>query len=138
LLETPGNCLDHYTVEEEIRKAFDEYNLVALGFDPANADAIANPLTNEGYPIVKVLQTFGGMSPGCTGLIADIGANKMHHCNNRVLSWCMSNVSSADRGDEMRFVKDANANKIDGAVAAAIAVGRARASVRETQPAIFF
>ncbi len=138
LTETQGNQLDHYAVEATIRECCEKYNVVEIGFDPANADAVVNPLMNEGYPLVKVLQTFGGMSTGCTSMIGDIVDGRLHHNDNRVLSWCMSNVSSAERGDEIRFVKDAHVNKIDGAVAAAMAIGRDRADVSDPVPMIFF
>jgi phage terminase large subunit-like protein len=124
LIETHGDTLDHDEVKADIEQAFQDYTIEEVGFDPANADAITNPLFNTGYPLVKIMQTHAGMSPGTTALLADIESEKVSHGGDAVLTWCLSNCAGDTRGEEVKFIKDADANKIDGAVAAAMARGR--------------
>jgi phage terminase large subunit-like protein len=131
LIETHGDTLDHDEVKADIEQAFQDYTIEEVGVDPANADAIVNPLFNTGYPLVKIMQTHAGMSPGTTALLADIESEKVSHCGDAVLTWCFSNCAGDTRGEEVKFVKDADASKIDGAVAAAMARGRSLASAAE-------
>lgn len=138
LIETHGDTLDHEEVRGVIYGLFQRYNIVEVGFDPANADAVVNRMVNTGMPLVKIMQTHAGMSPGTTKLLGDITEHAITHGGNDVLTWCFSNCAGDDRGDEIKFVKDSDSAKIDGAVAAAMARGRALVHEDSGEPAIFF
>ena len=134
LHETDGNCIDHYAIEETIRDAFDEHRLAEVGFDKWNADAVVNPLLKEEYPLVIVPQTLDGMSSGTQGLLNAIVERKITHDGNKVLDWCLSNCADESREDAIKFSKKKSAEKIDCAVALAMAFGRAVASAEADSP----
>lgn len=83
------------------------------GFDPIPAGTIV-PLTMS-------------IRPGGAG-----DAGKIRHDGNPVLTWCMSNtVCFTDAKDNIYPRKDRYEYKIDGAVAAIMALGRAQAVPEE-------
>jgi phage terminase large subunit-like protein len=82
-----------------------------------------------------------GMTTGVRTLLDDIAEAKIHHDGNPVLSWCLANCASDENSDGgIRFSKKKSADKIDGAVALAMARGRAvdNANKSNNQPEIFF
>ncbi|WP_256743634.1 terminase TerL endonuclease subunit, partial [Cronobacter sakazakii] len=55
-------------------------------------------------------------------------AGRFHHDGNPILTWCIQNVVGkyyAGSDDVVRPTKEGNENKIDGAVAMMMGVGRA-------------
>ena len=70
-------------------------------------------------------------------LIALVDAGKIRHDGNPVLTWCMSNtVCFTDAKDNIYPRKDRYEYKIDGAVAAIMALGRAQAVPEEGSGAV--
>jgi phage terminase large subunit-like protein len=59
-------------------------------------------------------------------------AGRIHHAGNPVFAWTISNVTAqVDRNDNVFPRKEKFENKIDGAIALIIAIGRAMASEDE-------
>lgn len=139
LLETGGNRIDHKAIEMVVRQAFEEYDVRELAFDPWNADAVINPLLEEGYPVKQVPQTFMQLSSGTSQLLSDIQNEKILHDGNPVMTWCMANCAADEKEDAIKFSKDKSSDKIDLAVAFAMARGRSLVGAEtEPQPQLFF
>ena len=140
-LEEAGQArVDHETIKATIRDACELFNVMEIGFDPWGADGVVNELIDEGVPLVAVSQTLAGMTPGTRALLDDISETRIYHDGNEVLSWCLANCTADEKaGGAIRFNKHKSADKIDGAVALAMARGRALASTQNPQqPEIFF
>jgi phage terminase large subunit-like protein len=63
-------------------------------------------------------------------LEAAILSGRFHHDGNPIMTWCMGNVIGKNlpgNDDVVRPIKQGNDNKIDGAVALIMAVGRVMA-----------
>ncbi|MNX56583.1 Phage Terminase [compost metagenome] len=61
-------------------------------------------------------------------LEAAIRSGRFHHDGNPIMTWCVGNVIGKNlpgNDDVVRPIKQGNDNKIDGAVALIMAVGRA-------------
>ncbi|MCY1382263.1 Phage Terminase [compost metagenome] len=61
-------------------------------------------------------------------LEAAIRSGRFHHDGNPIMTWCIGNVIGKNlpgNDDVVRPIKQGNDNKIDGAVALIMAVGRA-------------
>lgn len=61
-------------------------------------------------------------------LEAAVESGRFHHDGNPIMTWCISNVVGKylpGNDDVVRPIKEASENKIDGAVALIMAVGRA-------------
>lgn len=140
LLQTSGNRIEHDAIAQHIRECFDEYQLDCVWYDPWNADAVVNPLHAEGYRVESLSQTIQNLSAGTTALLDDIAANRIAHDGNQVMTWCLSNCAADTKDDAIKFSKDKSADKIDGAVALAMARGCALAKGHEdeTEVGLFF
>uniref|UniRef100_UPI00038A3AED terminase TerL endonuclease subunit n=1 Tax=Photorhabdus temperata TaxID=574560 RepID=UPI00038A3AED len=68
------------------------------------------------------------MSDPMKELEAAIEAGRFHHDGNPIMTWCMGNVVGKylpGNDDVVRPIKEQSENKIDGAVALMMAIGRA-------------
>ena len=149
LLETSGNRIDQGIILAQINELVADFQVEELGFDQWNADGIVNPLAENGVQCVQVSQGFTGMTAGTKGLLSAIEECQVGHEGNRVFEWCLSNCAAAtkdggkaddsdfDEGAAIRFDKAKSADKIDIAVAAAIAWGRWLAHTEQGKPRIF-
>jgi len=128
-------------IQNVIREASEFYQIEQIGFDPWGADAVVNDLIDEGIPLIAVGQSMRGMTTGVRTLLDDIAECQIHHDGNPVLSWCLANCASDENSSGgIRFSKSRSTDKIDGAVALAMARGRAvdNANKQTNQPEIFF
>jgi len=129
---TEGNSVDYDAIRHAFRKARDEWqwDIRELAFDPANARYLLTKLREEdGFldnQIVEHGQTTGFMNDPIGAMEKLILDAKLRHGGNPVLRWCVSNcVIYQDTGGRRRFDKKNRREKIDLAVAAAMAIGRA-------------
>lgn len=64
-----------------------------------------------------------------------LSAGRVHHDGNPVLTWMISNVVAKEDANENVFPrKDKKENKIDGAVASIMAIGRAMLNKGSSSP----
>ncbi len=141
LTQAGRSRIDHYTIQGIIRDAVDMYDVQEIGFDPWGADGVVNELIDEGVPLVAVSQGMRGMTPGTRALLDDICEKRIFHNGNPVMTWCLGNCAADDKSDgQIRFNKHKSTDKIDLAVAFAMARGRALAALNAEQiePEIFF
>ena len=140
LMRAGESRVDHRTIQQVIRECCDLYNVTEVGFDPWGADGVVNELIDEGTPMIAVSQGLAGMTPGTRALLDDISEKRIFHGGNPVMSWCLSNCTADQKADgAVRFNKHKSADKIDAAVALAMARGRElAASQSKVEPEIFF
>ena len=128
MIVTEGATTDYQTVIDYIRQDAAEYEVKTVGFDPWNASHLSNVLMDEGLIMVEMRQGAKTLSEPMKHLQALVSAGRLHHDGNPALTWMISNVmAKADDNDNIRPVKDRDENKIDGAVALIMALGRAMA-----------
>lgn len=126
---TPGNVVDFRLVENRIRELCEKFNVQEIAFDPHLARNIMNNLMEDGLPAVEFMQGWVSMTPAIKELERAIIAKRFKHGGHPVLRWNFDNVSIQDpqgRGNKS-FHKGQSKDRIDGAVAAAMAVARAQA-----------
>ena len=120
---TPGSAVDYDFVEAEIRRLCTEYDVRQIAFDPWRAKQTQQNLQNDGLPVVDFRQGFISMSPACDEVERAILEGKFHHSGNPILRWNFDNVAVVrDSADNRKFDKGKSRDKIDGAVAALMAV----------------
>ncbi len=123
---TPGDVIDHRTVEAKIRELCETFDVREIAFDPHMAQAMQANLLEDGFPVVSFRQGWVSMSPAIKTLEEAIIGRKFRHGGNPVLRWCFSNVAvEIDKAENKSFHKFKSTNRIDGAGAAAMAVHRA-------------
>lgn len=130
---TPGNVVDFRIVEQRIRELCERFDVREIAFDPHMARVMMSNLLDDGLPAVEFRQGWVSMSPAIKELERAIIARRLTHGGHPVLKWNFANVAVQDpqgRGNKS-FHKGQSKDRIDGAVAAAMAVARAFAGESE-------
>ncbi|WGD32357.1 terminase large subunit [Ancylobacter sp. WKF20] len=129
IIPTPGNVVDFRRVEETIRGLCDRYAVQEIAFDPHLARNMLNDLLDDGLPAVEMRQGWVTMAPAVKELERAIVGRRFTHGGHPVLRWCFDNVAvHTDSAGNRMFHKGKSRDRIDGAVACAMAVARAAAS----------
>ena len=124
LILTPGNVTDYGWIEDDIRELASRFQIVAVGYDPWQAQYLANRLSDDGLPMVEVRQTVANMSEPMKELEALVMSGRYHHDGDPVMTWMVSNVvAHLDAKDNIYPRKEFPENKIDGVVAEIMALG---------------
>ena len=125
---TPGNVVDFRAVEDCIRDLCDRFAVRQIGVDPHLARNLLNDLIEDGLPAVQVRQGWVTMAPAIKELERAIIGRQFQHGGHPVLRWCFDNIQvETDRAGNRLFSKGKARERIDGAVACAIAVSLASA-----------
>jgi phage terminase large subunit-like protein len=132
IIPTAGNIVDLRAVEEHIRELAATYNVREIAFDPTYGRTMMASLSDDGLPAVEFRQGWVSMAPAVKELERAIIGRRLRHGGHPVLRWNFANIQvETDKAGNRMFHKGRSGNKIDGAVATAMAVARAAAG--ETQ-----
>lgn len=124
-----GEVIDFDSIEDDLRADARELQLAEVAYDPWQATQMASHLLEEGLPMVEYRQTVQNMSEAMKQLEALVLQGKLIHDGNPVMTWMISNVvCHRDAKDNIYPRKERHENKIDGPVAAIMALGRLIAS----------
>ena len=128
LTAIPGPAIDYAVVEARIRDLCSRYDVREISMDPWNAHATNTRLLNDGLPVVDVRQGFATMSALSKETERVIISRRLVHGGHPVLRWCFSNVRvDTDPAGNIKPAKNKSTDRIDGAVALVMAIGRAEA-----------
>lgn len=133
---TEGEVIDFDLIEDAIRADVSALQVEEVPYDPWQATQLASHLLEEGAPMVEYRQTVQNMSEPMKMLEALVLQRKLTHNANPMMTWMISNVvCHRDAKDNIYPRKERDENKIDGPVAAIMALGRFVAT-RETMPVL--
>ncbi|MEX1244870.1 MAG: terminase TerL endonuclease subunit [Thermoanaerobaculia bacterium] len=125
---TPGNVVDFRAVEDKIRDLCETFDVREIAIDPHLARNTLNNLTEDGYPATEMRQGWVTSAPCIKELERAIIGRRLRHGGNPALRWNFSNIAAVtDKAGNIQFHKEKSRDKIDGAVACWMAVGRASA-----------
>lgn len=131
LIATPGARVDFTIIEDDLRAWSKRFNIQALAFDPKELNDFINRVGLwASFDRVEVPQGPQLMSGPMKEMEALIATGKQYHENDPVLTWMASNVikKEARGGGPVKYyypTKSREQNKIDGIVAAILALSRA-------------
>jgi phage terminase large subunit-like protein len=129
IIPTPGNTVDLRMVEAHIRELCARFNVREIAFDPTYGRSMMADLCEDGLPAVEFRQGWVTMAPAVKELERAILGGRFKHGGHPVLRWNFGNIQlHIDAAGNRSFHKGKSGNKIDGAVAAAMAVARCAAS----------
>jgi phage terminase large subunit-like protein len=121
-----GPMIEFEGIKSDLLAMAKSHEFRAVGFDPYAATMLVSALMAEGLPMVEISMTPKNLSEPMKYLEALILAGRVHHDGDPVLTWMMGNVTAkVDANDNVFPRKERQENKIDGAVAAILALGRA-------------
>lgn len=141
---TEGNVVDHAAVVAEVVDLGKHYAVQEVAIDRWNSTAVNTALQAEGVTVAQFGQGFASMAAPVKELKRAILSRQFRHGGNPVLRLCFGNVvATKDDAENEKFTKDRSRGRIDGAVGAAMAVGRVLAAengplVYERRPEFLF
>lgn len=123
---TEGNVIHYSFIEKYIKELGEKYNIKEIGVDRWNATQMIQNLEDEGFTMVPIGQGYKDMSPPTKEFYKLILEGKIAHGGNPVLRWMAGNVVvETDAAENIKPTKAKSTEKIDGIVAAIMALDRA-------------
>ena len=126
IIAVDGPIIEPEAVENHIRELCATYDVREVAFDPHLARMVMQRLHNDGIPTVEFRQNITTMGPAIGDLERIVNGKTLRHGGSPVLRHHFDSVV-ASRNDTglVRMHKGKKTDRIDGAVAAAMAVSRA-------------
>jgi phage terminase large subunit-like protein len=129
---TPGDHIDYDFILDRIEKDSAEYDIQELAFDRWGSSKITTDLQEIGFEIegnkslIQFGQGYASMGAPTKEVETMILAKTLAHGGNPVLNWMISNVAiRMDPAGNQKPDKEKSVERIDGAVALIMAIGRA-------------
>ncbi len=121
-----GPVIEPEEIEKHIRELCARFNVQEIAFDPYDARMIMQHLYDDGLPAVEMRQGPLTMGPAIADLERIVNGRALRHGGHPILRHHFDSVV-VSRGDSglPRMHKGRKTDRIDGAVAAAMAVSRA-------------
>ncbi len=130
LIATPGNVVDYEYIRAYLNTAQEKlgfrFEVREVAFDPWNASGLQTQLMADGFEVVDVGQGYRSLTDPTKEFERLLLGHKLRHGGHPVLRWMAANVAVAqDPAGNLKPAKDKSTERIDGIVAAIMAVGRA-------------
>ena len=121
---TPGNVTDYDYLIDEMGRIKANYTVLSVGYDPHNAWQTMAKLGELGFEMEVFRTGIVSMSSPTKEFERLVKKGMINHGGNPVMRWMMTNVlPSIELNDNLRLKKMSKNQKIDGVVAAVIALG---------------
>lgn len=126
LMTTEGNVIHYGFIESYIDSLGKKFHIKEIAFDRWGAVQMVQNLEGLGFTVVPFGQGFKDMSPPSKELMKLTLEQKLAHGGHLVLRWMMDNIFvRTDPAGNIKPDKEKSTEKIDGAVAAVMALDRA-------------
>lgn len=127
---TPGNVIDYDYIRTQILSDCQRFQVQDIGYDPWNATQLATQLAGEGVAMVEFRQGFASLSEPTKQIEALTLSGSIRHGGNPCVRWMIGNAMvQSDAAGNVKLSKDKSTDRIDGAAAAVVAIGRALPSI---------
>lgn len=121
---TDGKSTDYGIIKRDIMAFCEQHRCRSLAIDRWNATMLAQELAAEGLPVTMFGQGFASMSSPTKALEARLVDGKLRLAGNALLSWQLGNAAvQSDPAGNVKLSKAKSTERIDGAVAMAMACG---------------
>ena len=133
LLATEGNVIHYDFIEKFICELGEKYHLLEIAVDRWNATQMIQNLEGEGFTMVPFGQGFASMSTLTKEFYRLLMEGNIIHGGHPVLRWMAGNVVvETDAAENIKVTKAKSKEKIDGIVAAIMALDRCK-GIRESR-----
>ena len=126
---TDGRAIDKLAVVRELATVVAQYDLQAIAYDRWRMADLLQMLEAEGValPLTAFGQGFKDMAPAVDEFERMLVNGELKHDGNPVMTWCAANaVLQTDPAGNRKVSKQRATGRVDGIVAAVMAVGAAR------------
>lgn len=135
---TEGNVVDQQAIRSRINKLASEFSIVGIGFDPWNATQMSQWLQEDGATVWELRQGFRTLSEPTKEFERLVVSRAIRHGGNPVLRWMVGNVIvRQDENGNYRPDKAKSRGRIDGVVAAVMAISRAIGKDDTPKPSVY-
>lgn len=126
---SPGNLTDFDMVSTDLKADRDLHDLQEAAYDPALSSYWARQCIDDGLPMVEITQRSVFFTQPLQEIAALVLAGKLRHDGNPAMTWMVGNlVVLESKYNELKSpTKNRKEDKIDGAMALLMALGRAMA-----------
>lgn len=122
---TPGNVIDYAFIRHRLNALAQTYDLREIAYDPWNATQLSLELQEDGIAMVELRQGMASLAAPSKELLRGVLAASLWHGGNPVLRWMADNTAAkSDASGNVRPDKAKSTGRIDGIVAAVMAVDR--------------
>jgi phage terminase large subunit-like protein len=129
---TDGDAIDQGAIRAAVNDLASQYSVQEVAIDPWNAMPLLQALQGDGINAVEHRQGFASMANPTKEFDRLIVDGKIQHGNNPVLTWMAGNATvEIDAAENMKPSKKKSTERIDGIVAAVMAVGRAATAEKQ-------
>ena len=126
---TEGDVVDYDVIRATINELGQQYDIREIAIDRWNAAQITTQLQGDGFTIWPFGQGYASMSPAAKEFEKLVIGGDIQHGGNPILAWMAGNVAiEQDAAGNIKPSKKKSTERIDGIVAAVMAVGRAVAN----------
>jgi phage terminase large subunit-like protein len=126
IVQTPGNMIQLRAIQESVEADAALHLVAEVAMDAWGSREIAPNLQDGGFVVVDVPMNTRYLSEPMKLIAALIDDGRFHHDGNPATAWMFSNVEVQEDRNENIFPRKAKPElKIDAAVAAILAMGRA-------------
>jgi len=126
LTVTSGNVIDYKTILHELDELAARFTIREIAYDRWGMTQMSQDLMEAGMTVVPFGQGFASMSPPSKELERLVLDGKFRHGGNPVTRWMSDNVVvRTDPAGNLKPDKEKSGDKIDGIVAACMALDRA-------------
>ena len=138
LQTTEGNVVHYGYIEKFIESLGERFNIREIAFDRWGAVQMVQNLEGMGFTVVPFGQGFKDMSPPTKELMKLVLEQRIAHGGHPVLRWMMDNIFiRTDPAGNIKPDKEKSTEKIDGAVAAIMALDRAIRCGNDTSASVY-
>lgn len=132
---TEGNVIDYKAITTALANDRLRYDIREVAFDRWGATGLSTELTDDGWPLIAFGQGYAAMSGPTREFLRAVTAGTLRHGGNPLARWEATNViARTDPAGNIKFDKARSADKIDGLVAAVMALDRATRHVTAVPP----
>ena len=125
LMSTEGNVIHYGFIEKVIEQLGELYHIREIAFDRWGAVQMVQNLEGAGFTVVPIGQGYRDMSPPTKAFYELLMKGEIIHGGNPVMRWMAGNVVvETDPAGNIKPTKAKSAEKIDGIVAAIMALDR--------------
>lgn len=138
LMATPGNVIDYAYIQNKIGELSEEYHILETAFDRWGSNMLVERLTEMGLTVVPFGQGYASMSAPSRALYENIMRGNIIHGGNPILRWMAGNVViETDPAGNIKPTKAKSKGKIDGIVAAIMALDRCIRNEGQQQGSVY-
>jgi len=123
---TEGNVIDYAAIVAALNADRERFNIREVAFDRWGATQLSSELLDEGWPLIATAQGYATMAAPTAELLRLVRAGLFHHGGNPLVRWQAGNAATrSDPAGNLKIDKQRSAEKVDGIVAAVMALDRA-------------